>query len=230
MRTITTTFLVLLTGFVFAQNSQVRELPEFDAITLSVSGTVYITQASTQRVELKGSNETLDKIETEVRNGRLIIKSEDSNSWFSWRDTGDFDVYISVKELNKIHVAGSGRVYTENKITSKDLELDVSGSGKMEVQAEATYLDANISGSGKIEIEGKTKDLEVRISGSGDIYADKLMSENCEARISGSGKCEVNVSNSIDARISGSGSVYYRGNPNHVDSSTSGSGRVKKIS
>lgn len=230
MKNLITTLLLLSTISVYAQISEVRDLPEFNAITLSTSGTVYITQATTQKVELKGQEETLSKIETEVKGGRLIIKNEDSDSWFGWNSVGDFDVYISVRELEKIHVAGSGRVYTENKIKTKDMELDVSGSGKIEVSLEATYIDASISGSGKMEMEGTTSDLEVRISGSGAIYAEKLEAKNCEARISGSGKCEINVSESIDARISGSGSVYYTGNPEKVNSSTSGSGKVKKIS
>lgn len=230
MRSLITTLLLICTITAFAQTSEVRDVPEFDGITLSTSGTVYITQGSPQRVEIKGRQETLDKIETEVRSGRLVIKNENSGSWFGWNSIGDFDVYITVEELEKIHVAGSGRIYGENKIKTRDMELDVSGSGRMELELDASYIDASISGSGKMEVEGTTLDLEVRISGSGAIYAEKLEARNCEARISGSGKCEISVSESIDARISGSGSVYYRGNPDKVNSSTSGSGRVKKIS
>ncbi len=191
---------------------------------------MYITQGGTQRVELKGRQETLDKIRTEVRNGRLIIKNQDSGSWFGWKNIGSFDVYITVRELEKIHVAGSGRIYGENTIKTREMELDVSGAGKMTLELDASYVDASISGSGNMKVKGETKDLEVRISGSGAIYAEDLVSENCEARISGSGRCEINVSESIDARISGSGSIYYRGNPDKVNSSTSGSGRVKRMS
>lgn len=230
MKKITTLILLLFSAASFAQKSEVRDVETFTALTLNVPGTVYLTQASTQKVELKGSEETLDKIELEVRNGRLIIKTQDNGSWFRWNDLGDFEIYISVNELKQIHVAGSGRIYGENTFKTDEMELDISGSGKMELKVDAKYVDASISGSGDMEIEGNTSELEVRISGSGDIHAEDLVSKSCEARISGSGKCEVNVAERLDVRISGSGSVYYRGNPNHVDSSTSGSGKVRKIS
>ena len=122
MKHLITTLLLLLTITAYAQTSEVRDLPEFDGITLSTSGTVYITQGGTQRVELKGRQETLDKIRTEVRNGRLIIKNQDSGSWFGWKNIGSFDVYITVRELEKIHVAGSGRIYGENTIKTREME------------------------------------------------------------------------------------------------------------
>jgi hypothetical protein len=78
-------------------------------------------------------------------------------------------------------------------------------------------------------LSGKGTDLEINISGSGSVDAESLEAENCVAKISGSGKCEVNASKSIDARISGSGSVYYKGDPVKVNSHSSGSGKVKKM-
>jgi hypothetical protein len=52
---------------------------------------------------------------------------------------------------------------------------------------------------------------------------------SCDIRISGSGDVEVNVKESLEANISGSGSVTYRGNPAHVNSHSSGSGKVRKM-
>jgi hypothetical protein len=40
---------------------------------------------------------------------------------------------------------------------------------------------------------------------------------------------EINVKNELDAVISGSGSVSYKGNPNKVNSHSSGSGKVSKM-
>lgn len=230
MKKITTLILLLFCISAYAQKNEIRDVGEFTALSLNVPGTVHLTQSSTQKVELKGSESTLEKIETEVRNGRLIIKNRDNGSWFQWNNLGNIDIYISVKELEQIHIAGSGRIYSENTFKTDEMELDVSGSGSMEIKVEANLVDASISGSGDIEIEGTAGNIELRISGSGDIHADALVSKSCEVHISGSGQCEVNVSEKLDVRISGSGSVYYKGDPSHVDSSSSGSGKVRKIS
>lgn len=86
-----------------------------------------------------------------------------------------------------------------------------------------------MSGSGKIIASGTAKRIRTTISGSGEVRAADLEVEECEVRISGSGDVEVNVKQALDATISGSGSVSYRGNPNQVNSHSSGSGKVRKM-
>ncbi|HNP18260.1 MAG TPA: head GIN domain-containing protein [Fulvivirga sp.] len=227
---ITLLLLLFISTFIYAQNSELRDLPTFDGISLTTSGNVYLTQGNAQKVEIKGREETLRKIETEVRSGTLVIKHKDSDSWFGGFNSDDFDVYITVKNLKELNVSGSGRIMGKNKFAADRMEIEVSGSGRISLETSANLIETSISGSGKIELKGTTKDLETRISGSGTMYAEDMECENFQARISGSGKCEVNVSKSLDARISGSGSVYYRGNPDKINSQSSGSGKVRKVS
>lgn len=227
---ITLLLLLFIPTFIYAQNSELRDLPTFDGISLTTSGNVYLTQGNAQKVEIKGREETLRKIETEVRSGTLVIKHKDSDSWFGGFNSDDFDVYITVKNLKELNVSGSGRIMGKNKFAADRMEIEVSGSGRISLETSANLIETSISGSGKIELKGTTKDLETRISGSGTMYAEDMGCENFQARISGSGKCEVNVSKSLDARISGSGSVYYRGNPDKINSQSSGSGKVRKVS
>jgi hypothetical protein len=47
--------------------------------------------------------------------------------------------------------------------------------------------------------------------------------------MSGSGNAELTVNKELSATISGSGNIRYGGSGNLVNSSTSGSGRIKKI-
>jgi Putative auto-transporter adhesin, head GIN domain len=70
--------------------------------------------------------------------------------------------------------------------------------------------------------------VKTHISGSGKVYASNLEADKCDVRISGSGDVEINVKSDLDANISGSGSVTYKGNPSHVNSHSSGSGKVRK--
>ena len=97
----------------------------------------------------------------------------------------------------------------------------------MNTDAEDVTID--ISGSGTVVLEGKGDDGDIEISGSGTLYAEDFSTHTFQIEISGSGKCEVNVSQTLDADISGSGSVYYKGNPEKVRSNISGSGRVRRI-
>jgi hypothetical protein len=62
------------------------------------------------------------------------------------------------------------------------------------------------------------------------VIAERLTTETCNVRISGSGDVSIHVREELDVTISGSGGVSYRGNPSHVNSHASGSGSVRKLS
>lgn len=89
--------------------------------------------------------------------------------------------------------------------------------------------EVGISGSGKIEASGTAQAIKATISGSGRVYASNFEVDKCTVRISGSGDVEINVKSELDANISGSGTVSYKGNPNHVNGHSSGSGKVRKM-
>ena len=119
------------------------------------------------------------------------------------------------------------KVIGANTIESDDLNLSVSGSGRIKLDLEADDLTQKISGSGNIVVSGEADRAEVSISGSGNLDALDLEADHYAVRISGSGKCKINVGDSLEANISGSGSVYYKGDPDKIRSNVSGSGKVK---
>jgi len=170
----------------------------------------------------------LENTETEVRGDMLVIGSR-RWGWFSWGFSERVEIYITVNEINDLSVGGSGKIIGENKFTSDNMDIDVSGSGRIEFNTDAKNMEISISGSGKIELKGTSKNNDLHISGSGKLLAEYMEAESYEVHISGSGSARVNVKTMIDARISGSGSVYYKGDPDKVRSDVSGSGRVRRM-
>lgn len=221
------TLTLLLTSGLFVINAQVIDVDDFDEISLSRSGTVYVTKGNTYKVELKGDEDAIEETEVEVRGSKLVIKGRGS-SWFNWSDN-DLEVYVTTPSLEAVHVSSSGKVYVKDPFRSGNMEFAVSGSGKIEMEVNAESIRSSISGSGKIYLSGSAGELRTSISGSGSVRAEDLKVKKLDATISGSGSCEIYVEDEIDARISGSGSVRYKGDPDHVNSRTSGSGKVKKM-
>ena len=222
-------FVLLLTASVsFAQRSEVRDVSRFDRVSHGISGTLYLSQGPVQKLELRGDRDDLEKVVTEVRGDRLVIKTR-SDRWLNWSGNTRVDIYLTVTDLESITLPGSGKIIGQNKIKSDFLEVGVSGSGRIELETEARETDISISGSGKITLSGEGNRSKISISGSGKVSAEEFTAESYSVRISGSGSCRVHAKESIDARISGSGSVYYRGDPRHVNSHSSGSGKVRKI-
>ena len=76
-----------------------------------------------------------------------------------------------------------------------------------------------------MKISGSANQQHFDISGSGDIHAFGLPGKSANVDITGSGNCEVNVSDQLNVEISGSGNVYYLGNPS-ITTDITGSGNV----
>ncbi len=268
-----TLLLVFIASF-FAASGQVRKesraVGEFTKVAFRIPGTAYVKQGTRYTVEIEGDAAVLKEIETEVNDGRLSIGREDNWRNWNWKDTDRVTVWITLPSLEALSVSGSGNLKAEGKWKVADLKLNVSGSGNLEVLADASgeieadvsgsgrlqvggtckmydsdvsgsghvvmtmnvYETASlgISGSGKIEASGSAGIVKADISGSGNVLAIGLESNKCEVRISGSGDVEIAVKEELDANITGSGTVSYKGNPNHVNSNASGSGKVRKVS
>jgi hypothetical protein len=219
-------FLLLLNSAGIAQTySEPRNVDAFKAVVTGGSQDLYVKQGSTQSVRIEGDEDDVKDIETEVRNGILYIKFKDR-----WHRSHDrVTVYVTMKEINGLKLAGSGNIIGETPINTDELELGISGSGNIKLDVTAKEINSGISGSGNIRLSGTTTDHNFKISGSGDVNTLDLKAENCAIQISGAGDAKVYVSKKLDVKVSGSGSIRYAGDPDKVNTNVSGSGSVQKI-
>ena len=222
--------ITLLSGFASGQSGdkETRDVKNFTKVSFGVAGNLYINIGSEFKVVLEGEKRILDNVITEVSGGKLVIKNE---NWRmnNWRMNEKITVYITVPELNGLGVSGSGKAEIKDAIKTGDLNLSVSGSGKLYTSEVAvSNLDCSISGSGDISLgsAGSSAKAGISISGSGNYFGESFKIGSAEIHISGSGNCECNVTESLRASISGSGNVTYGGNPK-LDAHVSGSGKVR---
>ena len=87
------------------------------------------------------------------------------------------------------------------------------------------YLDG--TGATRVTADGAVDELMATMSGASKLVADSLQVKTAQLSISGAGKAEVNVSDSLKVAISGAGKVTYRGNP-AVERQISGAGSVRQ--
>lgn len=205
---------------------ETRNVRNFTKVSFGVAGNLYINLGSEYKVILEGRSDFLEKVETEVSEGRLVIKMA---SWrFSIRNER-ITAYVTMPEIEGLSVSGSGRAEIQDDVITTSLSLNVSGSGKIyTADVEVRELNSRISGSGDIIIDGdgKADNADISISGSGNFTGETIELGDLSASISGSGDCFCNVSESLDARISGSGNITYTGSP-RINARVSGSGHVR---
>lgn len=212
-----------------AQTKEVRNVGTFTKISFRAPGKLYLRQGTPQRVELQGKQEILKEIETDVEGNRLVIGKEGNWTW-KWSDNEEITVYITVKDIEGISVSGSGDIIGETKIVAGDLDLNVSGSGNMKIEAEASgEIEADVSGSGDLNLKGKCREFNSDVSGSGKVQMTMNVAEEADFGISGSGKIEASgTASTVKASISGSGKVLASNmETNRCEVRISGSGDVE---
>jgi hypothetical protein len=221
--------LVFSMNSLFAKTDD-RHLSGFNAISVSGSYDVYITQGATESVKVEAPDNELNRIVTEVENGVLKIYNK-KGSWsdWGWSKGKKVAVYVSIKDVNSIGVSGSGNVYFKDGINAGNFKLRLSGSADVLGRLTAKSLDATISGSGNIKISGSADNATVGVSGSGDYSAKELVTISTAIRVSGSGDASVNVRQKLDASVSGSGDIRYTGGASQVSTATHGSGSIHRM-
>jgi len=207
---ITSLCLIFAFSLVLAQNKEARNVDTFTKIAFRVPGKLYLKQGPVQKVEIQGDKDIVSKIETEVNGGRLNIGRENDNwKMWDWDNDDKITVYITVKDIEGISVSGSGDLLSDGKLKAADLDLNVSGSGSMQIDVEASGLmEANVSGSGNLEVKGNCRSLDSKVSGSGKVIFAGTIVERADVSVSGSGKIIASgTAREIKTTISGSGEV-----------------------
>lgn len=181
----------------------------FTSIRISGSTDARILFAPNYKLEVKGYNNLMNALRTEVRGGTLYVSFPD---------------HYNVKNDNTEIVLTIPRI--PNLELNGNIQAEISGT----FPAQAS-LNFRINGSGDIEAneaQALVEESEFSINGSGEIQALNILARSAKGRISGSGTIATSVSNVLDVDISGSGDFLYRGNP-VVTSRISGSGKVQRL-
>jgi carbon monoxide dehydrogenase subunit G len=216
------------------QVSEMRTVPEFQAIALSGAMDLVVRQGAAQAVEVKTEDKFLPQLETVVEGSgasatlKLRWKQGEGKSWSSGRSTyPKVLVTVVVPKLTAIATAGSGDIRVE-AFTTPALQVSLSGAGNAKLESLTTdELGVRISGSGDLSAQGTAARVKVSIAGSGDVRLSDLRADEVSVSIAGSGDAAVNAQKTLSISVAGSGNVTYTGNA-AVKSSVAGSGSVTK--
>lgn len=208
--------------------TRVVEFDEISGFDVFGSNKIIITEGEQQLIEITSFPNLIDRWleDSFIEDGILNAGIKGCITGFN---RNDVTIRATISSLQLIAVSGSGDVETDGVFNNvDDLEIDISGSGDMELDLgeDMDEIDIKISGSGNIEMSGVGNSAEVKVSGSGKIRNFELALSTCDINVSGSGDANVSVSDVLEVKITGSGDVCYKGQP-EVDSDVSGSGSVK---
>lgn len=204
--------------------TETRTVTNFSGIDLQMNGNIYYQNAPTWKVDVSAKASIHDILETNVNNGRLIVRYRNGKTY---DNDESIRINVSGPGVNSFTLNTSGNIICLNAIQTDNLYLRSTGSGDIVLQhVEATVIDAESKQSGRITATGGfTVSEKLKTDGSGKIDLSALTSKNVSARIIGSGDIKVKVSDRLDATIDGSGSVFFNGSP-LITTRINGTGRL----
>lgn len=199
----------------------VRNVKDFNSAEISISGDVVLMQGPEESLKIITDQNIEDLIQTEVKNGKLVVKSE-SNICPS-----KLQFLLTVKDLNELGINGSADITSNGALNLKDFKITINGSGDVDLNnLQSDNLMLDIEGSGDIQLQGSGNSMKIDVNGSGDVRTKKFSVHNADITVNGSGDIYVYADGILEASVNGSGDIHYTGKPGKVNTHVTGSGDV----
>ncbi len=184
--------------------SETRAVPLFTALDLAGANDVTVHVGGPRSVVVRGDDNVLPLVTTEVRDGALVIDAERS-----FQAVTATAVEITVPALDAATLSGSGTV-------------TVTG-------ARGEHFTARLDGSGVLRVSGAVDRLDADLGGSGDLKLLNLAARDATAALSGAGRLLLRATETLDASLAGTGEILYVGNPATVTKSLTGTGVITPL-
>jgi len=217
--------LLFLMGTTAQAQTETRKPGHFTGINSSGSWDVIVTLGDVDQIKLVSQGFDLSEVITEVEDGKLEIELRDDDD-----DNRNFTVYVTIKKLESLGLAGSGNMIVKSHLNSEEFSIGQTGSGNVEIAFLTTKkLNIGMSGNGNISIaNGKAGEVNIGQVGSGDFKGIDLMGGDVKIGKAGSGDIHVGVEGELTVGSIGSGYVYYNGDPTDISKGGLGSTKVIK--
>jgi len=202
---------------------EVRAVHDIQEVALEGVGTLQIEQGETESLTIEAEPKVLERIETEVQNGRLTIRPDRS---FKTRESITY--FLTITQLSGIELSGAGRVEVA-ELSTDQLRINGSGAGAIVIEGlTANTLDVTAAGNVQAELAGTVDSQTITVSDAASYAAADLESRLASVTASGASQVTVNVSESLDAHVSAAASVKYIGDP-AVSEDVSAAGSLSNV-
>jgi hypothetical protein len=183
------------------RKTEIRQMGDFNAVEVTGAYDVKIVSGTKGDVQIETDDNVLPLITTEVKDGRLVISS---NEQFS----SSKSPHISIMAANIQEVSGTGAS-----------NFDISGIRN-------ASLKLTGKGATKFQCAGETARLTIDASGAGSVDARELHAKDAIVKTNGASSVTLFATESLDANVNGVGNVDYYGNPKTVNKKVNGMGSL----
>lgn len=200
------------------------EISNIREINLLLACEVHLTQADNESLKITAEQDIFNRLTVNQEDSTLFIKTDrdkyDNDKW-------KVKVYLTINDLRKIKIGGAVKLDNENTLKTPKLTLDISGAADVDLDIDVEKLLADFSGAVNAEIEGNADYIVMDMSGASNVDTENLKSRAFYLDFSGFGKAEIFASEVVKIDMSGMGVIRYSGNPDKIETKSSGLGIIK---
>lgn len=198
-----------------------KPLDFFNEVELNGSADVKIIKSDKREITIETDDNLLDLVAYRIEESETLVIDPENICWTK------LFITIYTPELEEIELDGSGSIVSKHDFSSDEFEVELNGSGDVDVFINSKDAEIKLNGSGDIIATGTSDKLEVKANGSGQINTYELQANDAKANLNGSGSILINASKSLEAKQNGSGRINYMGDPK-LKVESNGSGIIQK--
>jgi hypothetical protein len=201
-----------------------RKVGKFSKIDITGGYKVVIKQDTTSSLSITADDNLMQYIQSDVSGDKLTVSSSHTVC-----SSGMFILNISLRDLSSIKASDAVDIASDGKITTKDLEINLSGATKVTLNLNADNVTTHGTGVTVLNLTGQASSHTVELKGSGELDALDFVVAKYRIKTEGASNCKINVLNQLDVNSSGASDIQYRGNPTSINNNKSGASTLKKI-
>ena len=209
------------TAFAYAQD-RTQNLGDFNEIKVFNGLSVEIERADNSKVDISG--EKTDDVVIKNVNGKLKFSLKFPEQFNA--DKVKIKIFYSQDVLILDANEGSA-IFSDEMIDQVNLTIKTQEGAYIHVPVDVKYLTIKAVTGASIKVRGTATNQDVEVTTGGVYEAFDLVNEYADVTAASGGNAEVNVSNLLDAKVRFGGNVYYKGNPEKVNSKKVFGGKIK---
>jgi len=135
---------------------------------------------------------------------------------------------ISTPSLSRVSHAGAGSFRTIDPINADTFSLSLAGATNNRATLDVKNLSVDMSGAGDLNLSGRADFADIDIAGAGRMNALDLQTRDTQINLSGVGSVKINCTENLRVIAAGVGDVEYTGSPT-IDISRGGLVTVRNV-
>ncbi len=200
-----------------------RDVGDFEQLKVSTGLKVILKQTDRNQVIVEADENLHDVIQSEVRGDELRLYTDQRI-----KNATKMSIIVEFKDIDELHTNAGASVSSDGILQLKNLETKSSSGSSQDLKINLDHLEGKVSSGANMKLAGKAQSVNLKASSGAILKAGELTADACFADASSGANIHIKATKKFEGEASSGGNIFYSGNPETVEISTSSGGNVLK--